>query len=71
MPPARAPTATAPLGFDDDDGDEVAAEPLPVSVPEAVEAGVPSDEEPLAAAWKAPKVLFAVGLTAKTIPCSQ
>ena len=27
--------------------------------------------EALAAAWKASKVLFSVGLTAKTMPCPQ
>ena len=78
MPPARTPTVTAPLGFDDEDGEAVADEPLPVPEapepepePEVDEAGVPLAEEALAAAWKASKVLFAVGLTAKTIPASQ
>lgn len=70
MPPARAPTATAPLLAVADD-EEVAVELLPVSELEVVEAGVPSDEEALAAAWKSSKVLSSVGLIAKTIPCSQ
>lgn len=35
------------------------------------EAGEPSAEEALAAAWNAAKLLFAVGLMAKTMPCSQ
>jgi hypothetical protein len=35
------------------------------------EAGLPSLELALAAAWNAAKLLAAVGLTAKTIPCSQ
>jgi len=38
-------------------------------VPE--EAGLPLLELALAAAWKASKLLAAVGLTAKTIPCWQ
>jgi len=53
MLPARAPTATAPLGLDDEDGEAVAAEPLPVPELEVAEAGVPSGAEALAAAWKA------------------
>jgi len=82
-PPARAPTAIAPLDLFDDEEDEEGA--LPVAVPE-LEAelepepepvvldepeGVPSEDDALAAAWNASKVLFAVGLTAKTMPCSQ
>jgi len=71
MPPVRAPTATAPLLGDEDDV-EVDVESVPVSELEVVvEAGVPSDEEALAAAWKSSKVLLSVGLMAKTIPCSQ
>lgn len=88
-PPARAPTATAPLDLFDDEEDEEGAlpvavpeleaepdpEPEPEPEPEPVEldepAGVPSADDALAAAWNASKVLFAVGLMAKTIPCSQ
>jgi len=81
MPPARAPTVTAPLKLDEV-GEEVAAEPLPVPEsgdeplpvpePEAFEAGVvPLIGQALAAARKAAKVSFAVGLMEKTIPCSQ
>jgi len=81
-PPARAPTATALLDFDDEEEEGA----LPVAVPELeaelepepepepddeLEAGVPSDDEALAAAWNASKLLFAVGLMAKTMPCSQ
>jgi len=76
-PPARAPTATAPLDFDDEE--EVGALPVadpelePEPEPEPVELveleGVPLADDPLAAAWYASKVLFAVGLIAKTIPC--
>lgn len=81
-PPARAPTAMAPLDLLDDEEDEEGE--LPVAVPE-LEAedpepepvvldepeGVPSEDDALAAAWNASKVLFAVGLMAKTMPCSQ
>jgi hypothetical protein len=35
------------------------------------EAGTPVEEELLAAAWNAAKVLFAVGLMANTMPSSQ
>jgi len=35
------------------------------------EGGVPSEEEALAVAWNSAKVLFAVGLMAKTMPDSQ
>jgi len=69
MPPERTPTATAPLVGD---GEAVADEPLPVPVEPEPEAEVGLlDEPPLAAAWKASKVLSAVGLTAKTMPCVQ
>jgi hypothetical protein len=54
------------------DGEEVAdvLDPVPVEPEPAVdEVGLLA--EPLAAAWKASKVLFAVGLTAKTMPCPQ
>lgn len=82
MPPARAPATTAPLDFDDEDeeaaGEEllvVDPEPEPEPEPEPVvlevEAGVPSEDDALAAAWKAAKDLFAVGLMANTMPCSQ
>jgi len=80
-PPARAPTATALLDLFDDEDDEEAALPVAVPVlepelePEPVvldePAGVPLADDALAAAWNASKVLFAVGLTAKTMPCSQ
>lgn len=80
-PPARAPTATAPLDFDDEEADGE----LPVAVPEDdeepepepepveldPEAGVPSADDALAADWNAVKDLFAVGLMANTMPCSQ
>jgi len=81
-PPARAPTATAPLDFDDEV--EVEEEELPVAVPELEpepepepepvvldEAGVPLEDDALAAAWNALNDLFAVGLMAKTMPVSQ
>ena len=78
--PARALAATAPLDFDDDD--EVDEGALPVADPvlelddsKSVEleelGGEPSADDALAVAWNASKDLFAVGLTAKTIPCSQ
>jgi hypothetical protein len=73
-PPARALTATAPLEFDDEDevGALPAAVPVPELEVEAVpepdpdpdpvvldeEAGVPSADDALAAAWNAAKVLF-------------
>jgi len=75
-PPARAPTATAPLDVDE----EVADAALPDADPEAAEGepdepvvfdGVPSGDDALAAAWNASKVLFAEGLTAKTMPDVQ
>jgi len=76
-PPARAPTATAPLAFDDDDEEgalpdadpEPEAEPEPEPVELVVLEGVPSADDALAAAWNASKVLFADGLMAKTMPC--
>jgi len=82
-PPARAPTATAPLDFDDEEEEgalpdadpELEPEPEPEPEPELVELveleGVPSADDALAAAWNASKVLFAVGLMAKTMPSSQ
>jgi hypothetical protein len=79
-PPARAPTATAPLDFDEDEEDVgallvVDPDPDPEPEPEAVvlevEEGVPSADDALAAAWNASKDLFAVGLMANTMPCSQ
>ena len=76
-PPARAPTVTAPLDFDD----EVEEGALPVAVPvlepePEPEPVVVLDDEPvaddaLAAAWNAANVLFAVGLIAKTMPDLQ
>jgi hypothetical protein len=66
------------LDFDVDveEGEELlAVDPDPVPEPEPVvlevEAGVPSADDALAAAWNAAKDLFAVGLMAKTMPCSQ
>lgn len=71
----------APLGFVDvEDGEEDA--PAPVAVDPVPVDPVPVPEEPedaegeaevvvpdaLAAPWNAAKVLFAVGLTAKTMP---
>jgi hypothetical protein len=80
-PPRRAPTATAPLDFDVEVEEGVLPdadpelEPDPDPEPEPVELvefeGVPSADDALAAAWNASKVLFAVGLIAKTMPCSQ
>jgi hypothetical protein len=67
---------TAPFDFDDEEDvgallvDDPEPEPVPVVVLE-VEAGVPSADDALAADWNAAKDLFAVGLMAKTIPCSQ
>ena len=50
-------------------------EPEPDPEPEVVELveleGVPSADDAFAADWNAAKVLFAVGLIAKTMPCSQ
>ena len=84
-PPARAPTARAPL--DDFVELELEEGELPVAVPvlgaelepepepEPVvlddEAGVPSEDDALAAAWNSSNVLFAVGLIANTMPDSQ
>ena len=70
------------MGFDDvdvEDGEEDAPEPVavdPVPVPEEPEdadgeAEVLVVPDALAAAWNAAKVLFAVGLTAKTMPLIQ
>jgi hypothetical protein len=67
------------LGFDvveDDEDPEEVGLPLPELEPDAAgtadEAGEPSVvEEELAAAWNASKVLLALALMAKTIPCSQ
>ena len=77
-PPARTLAATAPLDFDDvvDEGALPVADPvLELDDPKPVEleelGGVPSADDALAVAWNASKDLFAVGLTAKTIPCSQ
>jgi len=79
--PARAPTATAPLDFDDEEPDADGALPVAVPVveeepepePDPVvldpEAGVPSADDALAAAWYASKLLFCVGLIANTMPC--
>jgi hypothetical protein len=62
------------LDFDEDveEGDELLADdddPEPEPVVLEVEDGVPSADDALAAAWNASKVLFAVGLIAKTMPC--
>jgi len=67
----------APFGFDDDEASPVEEvdvglplDPVaPVPEPEEFEDGVPSAADALAAAWYASKLLFAVGLIAKTIPC--
>jgi hypothetical protein len=48
---------------------ELEAEPEPEPVVLDVEDGVPAEDAPLAAAWNASNVLFAVGLIAKTMPC--
>jgi hypothetical protein len=65
----------APLGFDVDDDAEPEDEddglPLGEVPEEEFEGGVPSAADALAVAWNASKLLFAVGLMAKTIPCSQ
>jgi hypothetical protein len=53
---------------DDDDADGAAAA---VALPAAEPLALGLELEPLAAAWNAAKVLFAVGLRAKTIPCVQ
>jgi len=50
---------------------EAEPEPEPEPVVFDVEAGVPLADDALAAAWNASKVLFAVGLMAKTMPCPQ
>jgi len=81
-PPARAPIATALLDFDDEEEEGVLPvavpvlaaelEPEPEPEPELeLEAGVPLEDEALAAAWNASKDLFCVGLMAKTMPSSQ
>lgn len=84
-PPARAPTATAPLDFDDEEEEgalpvadpvlepepELEPDPEPEPVVLEPEAGVPSEDDALAAAWNSSKDLFAVGLMAKTMPDSQ
>jgi len=82
-PPARAPTATAPLDFDVEVEEAVLAvaapelEPEPEPEPEPVEVveeegGEPSaGDDALAVAWNCANVLFAVGLMAKTMPDSQ
>jgi len=69
---------SALFGFDDADDEpeelEVVGVELPLPEPEveAFAGGAPSvGEDALAVAWNAAKVLFAVGLMAKTIPCSQ
>jgi len=77
-PPARAPTATAPFEFDDEEEEgalpvadpelEAELEPEPEPVVLDVEEGVPSADDALAAAWNASKDLFCVGLMAKTMP---
>jgi hypothetical protein len=69
------------LAFDDelDEGalpvadPELELEPDPEPEPVVLEelGGVPSADDALAVAWNVSKDLFAVGLTAKTIPCSQ
>jgi len=67
----------APLDFDEDveEGEELLADPEPEPEPEPVVLevleGVPSADDALAAAWNAANDLFAVGLMAKTMPCSQ
>ena len=78
-PPARAPAVTAPFDFDDeveegalpDDDPDPEPEPEPEPLELVVLEGVPSDDDDLAAAWNAANDLFAVGLTAKTMPSSQ
>ena len=82
-PPARAPTATAPLDFDVEVEEAALAaavpelEPEPEPEPEPVELVEEEGGEPLAeldalaVAWNCANVLFAVGLTAKTMPVSQ
>ena len=76
--PACAPVVMAE--FDLDEAVVVLDEPAPVPVgdcdvvPDAddeLEGGVPLAEEALAVAWNASNDLFAVGLTAKTMPDSQ
>jgi len=81
-PPAPAPVAMAPFvvdelaaGAEEDVVDPLVPSELAVALalaPEA-EAEVPPVVSgvvaPMAACWKAAKVLLAVGLMAKTIPC--
>jgi hypothetical protein len=51
---------------------EAEPEPEPEPVPVVLdEAGVPSADDALAAAWNESNDLFAVGLMAKTMPDSQ
>ena len=82
--PAREPRVTAELDFDDVELDVVGDEPDPVPEgfsamvlepeepeEEEFEGGTPVEEEALAVAWNASNDLFAVGLMAKTMPCSQ
>jgi hypothetical protein len=63
------------LEFDDEEAEAALpdAEPEPEPEPDPVELvvleGAPSADDALAAAWNASKVLFAVGLMAKTMPC--
>ena len=81
-----APTPEPSAEFLDDAVVEVAApdpvlegddagvlEPVEPVVPDEFEdaGGVPSAEDALAVAWNASNVLFAVGLMANTMPCSQ
>jgi hypothetical protein len=55
-----------------DDVPDPEPEPEPVELVELVELeGLPSDDDDLAAAWNVENDLFAVGLTAKTMPFSQ
>jgi hypothetical protein len=73
----------APLDFDDEEEEgelpvavpelEAELEPEPEPDPVVLDEpeGVPLADDALAAAWNASKVLFAVGLMAKTMPCSQ
>ena len=74
----------AELDFDVDDVDDDGLDPVPDGDPAVVpepageddgddefDGGVPSEAEALAVAWNAANVLFAVGLTANTMPDSQ